>query len=197
LDSAGPICPAASRLLRRAGQRRPEPWRPTRRPAWFVHAEVARKWRRTSFAGSTRTRSRRADLWHNDSYTYCRCPTARPKPRRRARRARLHENVHPFCQPRRRTGRPAASEVLLNLLAYAHTTNCPPDAERPNDNVLVGLCLFPRPSQRTMRPLETSPQTLDSNLRVQIPRGTRSPGISTSTSTTPSAHSRRSGPWCR
>ena len=28
---------------------------------------------------------------------------------------------------------------LLNLLAYAHTINCPPDAERLRDNVLVGL----------------------------------------------------------
>jgi hypothetical protein len=35
--------------------------------------------------------------------------------------------------------------------------------------VLVGLCLFPRPSQRTMRPLETSSQKLDANLRLQIP----------------------------
>jgi hypothetical protein len=60
-------------------------------------------------------------------------------------------------------------KVLLNLLAYAHTINCPPGAEPLAENVLVGLCLFPRPSQRTMRPLETSPQKLDSNLRRQIP----------------------------
>jgi len=59
--------------------------------------------------------------------------------------------------------------VLVNLLAYAHTTNLPPGAEPLGSNVLVGLCLFPRPSQRTMRPIETSPQKLDSNLRLQIP----------------------------
>ena len=60
-------------------------------------------------------------------------------------------------------------KVLVNFLAYSHVTDCPAGAEPLGDNVLVGLCLFPRPTQRTMRPLETSPQELDRNLRPQIP----------------------------
>ncbi len=111
-----------------------------------------------------------ADLWHNDSYTYCRCPNCTPKAAQESEARTAYTRT--YIRFANRVAELVAQrhpKVLLNLLAYAHTTNCPPDAERPNDNVLVGLCLFPRPSQRTMRPLETSPQALDSNLRVQIP----------------------------
>ncbi|MFM8984964.1 MAG: DUF4838 domain-containing protein [Planctomycetia bacterium] len=110
------------------------------------------------------------DIWHNDSYTYCHCPKCTPGG------ATETESRAAYTRTYIRFANQVAGLVaerhprhLLNLLAYAHTINCPPDAERLRDNVLVGLCLFPRPTQRTMRPLETSPQRLDGNLRRQIP----------------------------
>jgi hypothetical protein len=110
------------------------------------------------------------DLWHNDSDTYCRCPqcTSQAAPESEARTAYTRTYIR-FANRVAGLVAQRHPQVLLNFLAYAHTTNCPPGAERLANNVLVGLCLFPRPSQRTMRPLETSPQPLDSNLRVQIP----------------------------
>jgi len=110
------------------------------------------------------------DLWHNDSRTYCRCPNCAPRT--------AEEDDGRLAYTRmyiRFTNQVAAlvarrhPNVLINFLAYAHTTDCPPGAEPLADNVLVGLCLFPRPSQRTMRPLETSPQRLDAHLRREIP----------------------------
>jgi hypothetical protein len=110
------------------------------------------------------------DLWHNDSFTYCRCPLCTPKaaPESTALLAYTRTYIRFANQVAALVAR-RHPHVLVNSLAYAHTTNCPPDAEPLEQNVLVGLCLFPRPSQRTMRPLETSPQHLDSNLRLQIP----------------------------
>lgn len=110
------------------------------------------------------------DLWHNDSWTYCHCPQCTPKTAQAAD-ARLAYTKTYIRFVHRVAGLVAQRhpKVLVNLLAYAHTTDCPPGAEPLGENVLVGLCLFPRPSQRTMRPLETSPQKLDSNLRLQIP----------------------------
>lgn len=110
------------------------------------------------------------DLWHNDSRTYCRCPDCTPKTAEEGDGRPAYTRTYI-----RFTNQVAAlvarrhPKVLINFLAYAHTTDCPPDAEPLAENVLVGLCLFPRPSQRTMRPLETSPQKLDANLRLQIP----------------------------
>jgi hypothetical protein len=110
------------------------------------------------------------DLWHNDSFTYCHCPQCTPTAATESEARTAYTRT--YIRFANRIAELVAArhpKALVNFLAYAHTTNCPPDAERLGDHVLVGLCLFPRPSQRTMRPLETSPQTLDSNLRLQIP----------------------------
>jgi hypothetical protein len=109
------------------------------------------------------------DLWHNDSYTHCYCPECTGKG--------LTGEAADLAYTRTyiRFANAVADEVgkrhprvLINFLAYAHTLACPPDAPRLRDNILLGLCLFPRPSQRTMRPLETSPQKLDIRLRQQL-----------------------------
>jgi len=110
------------------------------------------------------------DLWHNDSWTYCRCPKCSPKqPQESEIRLAYTRTYIRFVNQVAALVAQKHPKVLINLLSYAHTTNAPPDAEPLGPNVLVGLCLFPRPNQRTMRPLETSPQKLDSNLRLQIP----------------------------
>lgn len=110
------------------------------------------------------------DLWHNDSWTSCRCPKCSPKqPQETDIRLAYTRTYIRFVNQVAALVAQKHPKVLINLLSYAHTTNAPPDAEPLGSNVLVGLCLFPRPSQRTMRPLETSPQKLDSNLRLQIP----------------------------
>lgn len=110
------------------------------------------------------------DLWHNDSWTYCRCPKCSPKqPQEPDIRLAYTRTYIRFVNQVATLVAQKHPKVLINLLSYAHTTNAPPDAEPLGPNVLVGLCLFPRPSQRTMRPLETSPQKLDSSLRLQIP----------------------------
>ena len=109
------------------------------------------------------------DLWHNDSYTYCRCPNCTPTNTPKDQSPVLY--TEKYIQFVNRVAAAVARrhpKVLVNLLAYAHTTVCPPDGQQLADNVLVGLCLFPRPSQSTMRPLETSAQPLDSKLRLQI-----------------------------
>jgi hypothetical protein len=111
-----------------------------------------------------------ADLWHNDSWTYCRCPKCAPRQSQETETFRAYtRNYIRFVNQVAALVSQKHPKVLINLLAYAHTTDAPPGAEPLGPNVLVGLCLFPRPSQRTMRPLETSPQKLDSNLRLQIP----------------------------
>lgn len=112
------------------------------------------------------------DLWHNDGSGFCHCPKCTPV----SAGAGDAEAQDAYAKTYIRfTNRVAAlvgerhPKVWVNFLAYSHVTNCPADAEPLADNVLVGLCLFPRPTQRTMRPLETSPQELDRNLRRQIP----------------------------
>ena len=112
------------------------------------------------------------DLWHNDGGGFCHCPKCTPvrsgadAGEAEAAYARTYiefvNRVAALVAPRH-------PKVLLNFLAYSHVTDCPAHAEPLADNVLVGFCLFPRPTQRTMRPLETSPQELDRNLRRQIP----------------------------
>jgi len=110
------------------------------------------------------------DLWHNDSFTFCRCPQCTPKDAGESGAAAAYTKtyIHFVNQVADQVAR-RHPRILVNLLAYAHTTDCPAGAEPLGEHVLVGLCLFPRPSQRTMRPLETSPQRLDTNLRAQIP----------------------------
>jgi hypothetical protein len=108
------------------------------------------------------------DLWHNDSFTFCRCPRCTPTDAASKPAAAYTKTYIRFVNQVAEQVSRRHPRNLVNLLAYAHTTDCPPAAEPLNDHVLVGLCLFPRPSQRTMRPLETSPQKLDSNLRLQI-----------------------------
>ncbi len=112
------------------------------------------------------------DLWHNDGGGFCHCPKCTPvEPGAdddEARAAYTKTYIHFANQVASLVAR-KHPEVLVNFLAYSHVTDCPAGAERLADNVLVGLCLFPRPAQRTMRPLETSPQDLDRNLRSQIP----------------------------
>jgi hypothetical protein len=112
------------------------------------------------------------DLWHNDGGGFCHCPKCTPvkagasDAEARATYAttyiRFTNRVAALIAPRH-------PKVLVNFLAYSHVTDGPTGAEPLADNVLVGLCLFPRPTQRTMRPLETSPQDLDRHLRAQIP----------------------------
>lgn len=111
------------------------------------------------------------DLWHNDSYTYCHCPNCLPPgavDEASARLAYTATYVRFVNEVARRVGA-RHPRVLVNLLAYAMTTACPPAGERCDDNVLVGLCLFPRPPQRTLKPIETSDLPTDAWLRPQIP----------------------------
>ena len=124
------------------------------------------------------------DLWHNDSLTYCQCPECTPPGSAEAGYTRSYVK---FCnQVAERVGQ-RHPKVLINALAYAHTTDCPPDVERLRDQILLGLCLFPRPTQRTMCPIETSTQSLDAQLRPDYWRGPRSPDIFMSMSITRSA----------
>jgi hypothetical protein len=109
------------------------------------------------------------DLWHNDSHTYCHCTNCTP-PGLSGTDADIA-----YTQTYIRFANAVADrvarrypKVLINFLSYFHTMICPPDAPRLHDNILVGLCLYPRPSQRTMRPIETSPQPLDSKVRPQL-----------------------------
>lgn len=105
------------------------------------------------------------DLWHNDSLTYCQCPECTPPGSAEAGYTRSYVK---FCnQVAERVGQ-RHPKVLINALAYAHTTDCPPDVERLHDQILLGLCLFPRPTQRTMCPIETSTQSLDTQLRARL-----------------------------
>ena len=114
------------------------------------------------------------DLWHNDTDAdaYCRCPKCTPNSAGASERDVRLAYTKTYI---RFTNQVAAQvsqrhpKVLVNLLAYGQTTNCPTDGASLSDNVLVGLCLFPRWTQRTMRPVETSPQELDANLSRQIP----------------------------
>lgn len=109
------------------------------------------------------------DLWHNDSHLFCRCANCTPPtPPELPPEVRYTRTYVRFCnQVAEAVGR-RHPRVLINALAYAHTTVCPPEVDRLHDQILLGLCLFPRPSQRTMRPLETSPQDLDRKLRGQL-----------------------------
>ena len=109
------------------------------------------------------------DLWHNDSYTYCQCPKCTPPaPKGVPAEAGYTRNYVKFCnQVAEKVGQ-RYPKVLINALCYAHTTVCPPDVDRLHDQILLGLCLFPRPSQRTMCPIETSEQSLDKKLRPQL-----------------------------
>lgn len=109
------------------------------------------------------------DLWHNDSNTYCRCPQCLPPGLSgdAANIAYTRTYIKFANQVAERVAR-RHSRVLINFLAYAHTTVRPPDAERLADNVLVGLCLFPRPGQRTMCPIETSDQPRDKKFRTEL-----------------------------
>jgi hypothetical protein len=112
------------------------------------------------------------DLWHNDSSRFCHCLKCAPRSERgsenEARAAYARTYVGFTNQVAALVAR-RHPKVLVNFLAYSHVTDCPAGAEPLGDNVLVGLCLFPRPTQRTMRPLETSPQELDRSLLRQIP----------------------------
>jgi hypothetical protein len=112
------------------------------------------------------------DLWHNDLSDFCHCVDCTPKETRGdkalAQAAYTRTYVHFVNQVAARVAQ-RHPKVLVNLLAYDQTVACPAGTASLEDNVLVGLCLFPRPTQRTMRPLETSPQPLDSRLRQQIP----------------------------
>jgi len=109
------------------------------------------------------------DLWHNDSLTYCRCANCTPRGLSSGDAAIAYTRTYMrFANTvaDRVAGR--HPKVLINFLSYFHTLICPPDAPRLCDNILVGLCLYPRPGQRTMRPIETSPQPLDSKVRPQL-----------------------------
>jgi hypothetical protein len=109
------------------------------------------------------------DLWHNDSDLYCRCPRCTPPGTQETpAEVRYTRSYVRFCNRVAELVGRRHPKTLINALAYAHTTACPPDVGRLHDQVLLGLCLFPRPSQRTMRPLETSPQDLDQKLRAQL-----------------------------
>ena len=111
------------------------------------------------------------DLWHNDTARdlFCRCPHCTPPaPQGVPPEVAYTRTYIQFCnQVADLVGR-RHPRVLVNALAYGQTTVCPADAPRAHDQILLGLCLFPRPSQRTMCPLETSPQDLDEKLRAQL-----------------------------
>jgi hypothetical protein len=109
------------------------------------------------------------DLWHNDSYTCCGCPNCTGSGLAgQAANAAYTRTYIRFANAVAEEVAKRYPRVLINYLAYAHTLDCPPDAPRLRDNILLGLCLFPRPGQRTMRPIETSPQKLDTRLRQQL-----------------------------
>ena len=109
------------------------------------------------------------DLWHNDSHTYCRCDRCTPAGLGEAESKIAYTRTYiAFANKVAARVAKRYPDVLVNLLAYFHTMVCPPDAERLSDNVLVGLCLFPRPGQRTMRPIETSDQHRDVQFRAQL-----------------------------
>ncbi|NOZ21773.1 MAG: DUF4838 domain-containing protein [Planctomycetes bacterium] len=111
------------------------------------------------------------DLWHNDSHTYCLCPDCTPPglPEDEAKMAYTRTYIRFVNEVTERVVR-KHPDVLVNLLAYFHTMVLPDNAEPLHDNVLVGLCLFPRPGQRTMRPIETSDQHRDVAFRKQLVR---------------------------
>ena len=116
------------------------------------------------------------DLWHDDQTVddYCRCPKCTQvsegsaKTEAQAKVAYANSYV-------RFTNRVAVlvakrhPKVSVNALMYKQTLNCPADAPPLADNVLVGVALYPRWIQKRMRPLETSPQAIDANLRKQFP----------------------------
>lgn len=111
------------------------------------------------------------DLWHNDTANdlFCRCPNCTPStPQGVAAEVGYTRTYIKFCNQVAALVSRRHPRVLVNALAYAQTTVCPPDVDRTHDQILLGLCLFPRPSQRTMCPLETSSQTLDTKLRAQL-----------------------------
>jgi hypothetical protein len=109
------------------------------------------------------------DLWHNDSDNYCQCPRCTPPglPEAEARIAYTRTYIA-FVNRVAALVAERHPKVLINLLAYGQTTTYPPGAEPIADNVLVGLCLFPRPGQRTMRPVETSDQPIDRRTGSQL-----------------------------
>jgi hypothetical protein len=112
------------------------------------------------------------DLWHNDSMFFCQCPKCTPKDARGSAAEAEAAYTQTYVRFVNQVAALVAQrhpKVFVSSLFYGQTTNCPPDAEPVNDNVLPGIALYPRPMQRTMRPLETSSQSLDSNLRLQIP----------------------------
>lgn len=109
------------------------------------------------------------DLWHNDSYLYCHCPQCTPPATANsAAEVGYTRSYVKFCNQVAGLVAKRHPKVLINALSYAHTTVCPSGVDRLDDQVLLGLCLFPRPSQRTMCPLETSTQKLDEKLRAQL-----------------------------
>ena len=112
------------------------------------------------------------DLWHDDvpENEFCRCPKCSQaiSDEVQAKVAYTKAYIRFINQVAARVAQ-RHPKVLVSPLAYGQTTNCPADAEPLGENVLAGIALFCRPVQRTMRPLETSPQPTDSNLRVQIP----------------------------
>jgi hypothetical protein len=112
------------------------------------------------------------DLWHNDSMFFCLCPKCTPENARGSTAEAEAAYTKTYVRFVNQVATLVAQrhpKVLVSSLFYGQTTNCPADAEPLNDNVLAGIALYPRPMQRTMRPLETSPQPLDGNLRLQIP----------------------------
>jgi hypothetical protein len=112
------------------------------------------------------------DLWHNDLSDYCHCAACTPTTTRGDKAQSQAAYTRTYIRFTNQVASRVAKrhpKVLVNFLAYDQTLDCPAGATPLEDNVLVGLCLYPRPTQRTMRPLETSPQPLDSRLRRQIP----------------------------
>ncbi|MBI3947047.1 MAG: DUF4838 domain-containing protein [Armatimonadetes bacterium] len=109
------------------------------------------------------------DLWHNDSRAYCRCP--RCTPAGGDERERWLAYTKSYVQFTNRVAGLVARRhprVLVASLFYQHTRTCPPDVEPLADNVLAALALYCRNSQRTMQPLESSPQGLDQALLPQV-----------------------------
>jgi hypothetical protein len=112
------------------------------------------------------------DLWHNDGSGFCHCAKCTRQSARGADNEARSAYTRTYIRFTNQVAALVARRhptVLVSFLAYSHVTDCPAGAEPLGPNVLAGLCLFPRPTQRTMRPLETSPQELDRNLRRQIP----------------------------
>lgn len=112
------------------------------------------------------------DLWHDDVPVneFCRCPKCTQSVADEAQAEAAYTKTYiRFVNQVAELVAQRHPKVMVSPLCYGHTTNCPAGAEPFHDNVLAGIALYPRPMQRTMHPLETSPQPLDSNLRVQIP----------------------------